>query len=97
MARRRKNNGFSQPMISFEYFFDDDRALKIRTVQRRTSSPTNLRHNEGITLLFVRQGRGEVAVNTHRLPVERGTLMALYPPPALFRRIARYSLGDMPL
>ena len=77
MARRRKNNGFSQPMISFEYFFDDDRALKIRTVQRRTSSPTNLRHNEGITLLFVRQGRGEIAVNTHRLPVERGTLMAL--------------------
>lgn len=77
MARRRKNNGFSQPMISFEYFFDNEQVLKIRTVQRRASAPTSLRHNECITLLFIKQGYGEIAVNTHRLPVERGTLMAL--------------------
>ncbi len=77
MARRRKNNGFSQPMISFEYFFTDTSALQIRTVLRTAARTTNLRHCDGLALIFVRRGRGELIVNTRRFPIERGSLFML--------------------
>lgn len=77
---RKKNRGFTQPMTSMSYFFNDDSdqtEKPIKAVSRRTAANTSLRQNDNTTLLFIKQGHGTISVNAVDYDLRRGVLMAI--------------------
>ena len=76
---RKKNRGFTQPMTSMDYFFDDgkEQSSPIKAVPRSATMETALRQNDSTTLIFVKSGRGSISVNADEYELFRGVLMAI--------------------
>lgn len=76
---RKKSTGFTQPMTSMSYIFNDnsDRPIPIKAVSRQTSSNTSLRQNDSTTLIYVKSGQGTIFVNNEDYDLRRGVLMAI--------------------
>ena len=77
---RKKNRGFSQPMTSMSYIFNDDSdstEKPIKAILRHASANTSLRQNDSTTLIFVKSGHATISVNAENYDLHRGVLMAI--------------------
>lgn len=76
---RKKSLGFTQPMTSMSYIFNDDsdRSRPIKAVPRQASANTSLRQNDSTTLIYVKSGHATICVNNEDYDLHRGVLMAI--------------------
>lgn len=73
-----KYNVSNPPLFaSGHYYCTNDFQFSISTVNQTVTKPTVLKNNSGITLLYFREGHGEIVVNSRAYPIEKGILMCL--------------------
>lgn len=79
MAKKKKIEGFTQPMTSMDYFFSSEADSQpfIKAAPRTAAVETPIRHNESITLIYIKSGRGRISINAGVHELHRGVLMAI--------------------
>lgn len=75
---KNQNNMYCLPLFaSSPYYCKKDFQFPITAVPKTITATTVLKNNSGITILFCRDGRGKVIVNTREYPIHRGYLIIL--------------------
>lgn len=73
-----KNNINYPPLFaSGHYYSKKDFQFPITAVNQTVAHTTVLKNNDGITLLYFRNGRGTIIVNSRQYPIQRGVLICL--------------------
>lgn len=74
----KKNNINYLPLFaSSPYYSKKEFQFPITAVNKTVTDTSVLKNNSGITLLYIRDGRGTIIVNTRKYPVHKGLLMVL--------------------
>lgn len=78
MSMSSKNNTNYPPLFaSGHYYSKKDFKFPITAANLTVTNSTVLKNNDGITLMYFRNGQGTIIVNSKQYPVQRGFLICL--------------------
>lgn len=77
MKKSEKKFGFSQPMTSLDYYSENYMSLLIQSALKNISKKTALKKNDSLTILYVTEGSGVIAINGKKHALMPGVMIML--------------------
>lgn len=77
MKKSEKRFGFSQPMTSLDYYSENHMSLPIQSALKNISKKTALKKNNSLTILYVTEGSGIIAINSKKYALMPGVMIML--------------------
>lgn len=77
MENKKSTVNYPPLFASSRYYSKKEFQFPITASNKTINNTTVLKHNNGITLLYFRDGQGKIIINTKEYPIHKGFLMCL--------------------